>query len=207
MCPQVIHVLQLRFNEEVIMKKYAFLSAFVVTALGHSVTFAGGEQIKSLQANQSQLTKKASSKDGWTIARSKHNGSGIVTRYKIQGTPQIGQPVVIDISFSAAGSESAQAKVEVRPSEKLGLAVPASMSKTETGSQMSLFKTKDTSTRLTVTPQSEGLHQLVIKTVRDGRASVVSIPVLVGALPASQPTLGEKQTTPSGEKIIVMPAK
>lgn len=189
------------------MKRNAMLLTLAVAILCSSAAFAGGEQSKPSQTSHHKHTKNALSQEGWMTARSKHNGSGIVTRYKVQGVPQIGQSIVVDMAFAPVGSEAVQAKAEIRPSEKLGMAVPTNMSKTDQGAQIQLSKSRNTQTSLTVTPRSEGLHQLIVTTTRDGRSSVVSIPVLVGALPASLPTLGEKQTTASGEKIIVMPAK
>jgi hypothetical protein len=81
------------------------------------------------------------------------------------------------------------------------------MQKTGVGYQLPLSKAQTTSQALNITPQAAGMHYIQLQLSQGGRQSVVSIAVPVGDGPFATPTLGEVQTTPSGEKIIVMPAK
>jgi hypothetical protein len=58
-----------------------------------------------------------------------------------------------------------------------------------------------------VPPQADGVHYLDVVTTQAGRTSVQSVPLKVGSGRAALKPEGRPQTTPSGEKIISLPAQ
>jgi hypothetical protein len=89
------------------------------------------------------------------------------------------------------------------------LTVGAGQGLQKSGDQLSRgLKIADvTQQSITLTPTSEGAHFIHIQMSQNGQSSASGIMLRVGAAGQKTESLGELVTTPSGEKIIVMPAK
>ncbi|MFM2398240.1 MAG: hypothetical protein RL341_397 [Pseudomonadota bacterium] len=171
------------------------LAIGLALALGaHCGAMAATEQPKPASANKAKPTK------GWITAPSKKGGSGVVVRYRIDGTPAVGKPLPITLSLSGVNSEEG-AQVSLG-TEGTGLA----MDKQRATSQK-LASYQATTMPMSVTPQAEGTFYLTVVTEQNGRSSVTMIPVRVGHGKVALKPMGEVVTTPEGEKIISMPAK
>jgi hypothetical protein len=163
---------------------------------------AGGERMPAYKA--SPVSKKEQPSNPWITAQQKHNGSGVQLRYRIMGVPQVGQPLDIQIEFTASQDD---ANVSMRIDKALSVQASNSWQKTSLGMDLPLSKSGKNAQTLQVIPSAEGTHFIRMRTSQNGRASMASIAVQVGPLAASQPTLGTLTTTPAGEKMITMPAK
>jgi hypothetical protein len=160
------------------------------------------------QEKSAVLVKPAfekTSKQGkpWLRVTQKHNGSGVQLRYRILGEPRVGQALRVQIELASTGEALASMRVD----KSLSLNAGAAWQKGSAGLDMPLTKPGKTYQTVTVTPDSEGLHFIYLTTTQDSKTSVSSIAIKVGDAPIATPTIGEKVTTPSGEKIISMPSK
>jgi hypothetical protein len=136
----------------------------------------------------------------WITTPSKKGGSGVVVRYKIDGTPTIGKALPVTLSLSGINSESgATIALEAKDA---GL----NMDKQRSTPQK-LASYQATAMSLSVTPQSEGTFYITVTTEQEGRSSVTMIPIRVGHGKIAMKSSGQLTITPEGEKIISMPAK
>jgi hypothetical protein len=170
------------------------LAACLLTA---GPALAGAPPINQ-KKDKPAAVKKTSS--GWLTAPSKKGGSGVVVRYKIDGTPAVGKALNMTLSLSGVNSESgASMMVDTKDA---GLA----MDKQRTAPQK-LASYQATSMPLSVTPQAEGTFYIRVTTQQAGRSSVTLIPIRVGHGKVAMKPTGEVVTTPEGERIISLPAK
>jgi len=72
---------------------------------------------------------------------------------------------------------------------------------------VALPRDRETTLELRVTPQADGVHYLDVFTTQNGRSSAQSVALKVGNAVAAMKRNGAAQTTPSGEKIISLPAQ
>jgi hypothetical protein len=158
---------------------------------------------KPISSSMSKPSSVGSS--AWVVAPQKHNNSGIGLRYRIDGQPTEGKPLTVNLEFSGVSGQDAQ--VQVDPDKALSVQNASKMQKSGDGYRMSLSKGDSSTQTLVLTPDSKGMHYIRIQMSQDGRTSMAGIAIPVGDGPFSTPTIGEVQTTSSGEKIIVMPAK
>lgn len=124
----------------------------------------------------------------------KHNGSGVVLRYGVPSSIKVGEASTVRLELSNITSADG-AQVEVRQAGG--------------GTQLASYSLRQGEVRnvdLAVPAQTDGMHYLDVFSTQDGRTSVQSVPLRVGSGKVALKTEGELQTTPSGEKIIVMPA-
>jgi hypothetical protein len=166
----------------------------------------GGGVQQSANASPSAVSSKAMSTD-WMIAQQKHNNSGIAMRYRLSGKPAVGQALQVQLEFSGATQDDAGVEMRLEKALAVSAESVGKMGKTSTGFAMPLSKAQTTAHTLSITPQSEGMYYINFQLGQGGRQSAVSIAVPVGDGPFATPTTGQVQTLPSGEKIIVMPAK
>lgn len=163
-----------------------------------------------LQHNASVSPNAVSSKvvsTDWVTASQKHNNSGITMRYRLSGKPVVGQPLQVQLEFSGVAQDDAGMEMRLEKALSVASESVGKMGKTTTGFGMPLAKAQTTAHTLSITPQSEGMHYIYFQLGQGGKQSAVSIAVPVGDGPFATPTTGQVQTLPSGEKIIVMPAK
>jgi hypothetical protein len=161
----------------------------------HAVAMAAAEHMQP-----SKTASKSKPAKGWITAPSKKGGSGVVVRYRIDGTPAVGKPLAITLSLSGVNSEEgAQVSFAM---EGTGLAMDK-----QRATPQKLASYQATTMPMSVTPQAEGTFYLTVVTEQNGRSSVTMIPVRVGHGKVALKPMGEVVTTPGGEKIISMPAK
>lgn len=131
------------------------------------------------------------------LAPRKANGSGIEVQFRIDGTPRLGEALPITLSFVGITDP---AGATVRFTADAGLSLPAAyLSKLP----LSRGQTAPTLT-VPVTPMAEGLAYLNVFTTQGGKTSGNSVPVQVGKAAASKPG-GELKSTPSGDRILIVP--
>jgi hypothetical protein len=179
------------------MKQLQFkpLAVGIALALGaHCSAMGATEQPKAASASKAKPAK------GWITAPAKKGGSGVVVRYRIDGTPAVGKPLAISLSFSGVRSEEG-AQVSFG-TEGAGL-----MMDKQRAAPQKLASYQATTMPMSVTPQAEGTSYITVVTEQNGRSSVTMIPVRVGHGKVALKPMGEVVTTPEGEKIISMPAK
>lgn len=138
-----------------------------------------------------------SGKTRWISAPQKYNGSGVDTRYRLGGTPALGQLLPISVELSRI---TAPAGAKVKYSTTPGLQLVS------TPDLLPLSLDALTIHALKVIPQAEGLHYVHVFTEQEGKSSVIAIPVQVGKA-TNLPSQGQLKTTPSGDKVISMPAR
>lgn len=143
----------------------------------------------------------ASPDDGFTAPAQKPNGSGVRMRYKVQGTPAVGQPTRIEIVL---GRVRDPAGATLQMTADAGLRLDAS------GVPASISPGEATRISVTVTPTQEGLAYLNVFTTQRGATSSTSIPIQTGAAGAAASTkgsAGKLKDAPDGDKILSMPVK
>lgn len=133
-----------------------------------------------------------------TQAPRKTNGSGIVLRYRIEGTPAVGQPVNVALEF--AGARGAGAAPNASFSADDGLRIRA-------GGEPLALQPGVTRHVVQLVPQRDGLFYLNVFTVQDGASNATAIALQVGAGQQKAAPAELLKTTPSGEKIISLPVQ
>ncbi len=123
--------------------------------------------------------------------------ANIEVQFRIDGTPRLGEALPITLSFVGITDP---AGATVRFTADAGLSLPAAyLSKLP----LSRGQTAPTLT-VPVTPMAEGLAYLNVFTTQGGKTSANSVPVQVGKAAASKPG-GELKSTPSGDRILIVP--
>lgn len=179
----------------------ALVAMCALTACGMSAPQANTSKGNGSPVAQSQFSKFVSE---WMTAPQKHNNSGIELRYKLGSQPKTGQPLTVQLEFSGVAADDAQIQMRLDPA--LAPSATASLQKNADGFRLPLSKSQANAQTITVTPAADGMHYIQLQMTQAGRSSATSIAIQVGDGSVATPTLGEVQTTPSGEKIIVMPA-
>lgn len=141
---------------------------------------------------------RTSSRDrGMKVAPQKPNGSGIVVRYRLDGTPVAGRSVPVELALERVVGANASVRFETEAGLRLaGGADPRALAP---GQRAALT--------VDVVPGGEGISYLHVFTTQNGVTSVASIPVSVGKGGSALPAVGELKSTPEGDKIISMPVK
>jgi hypothetical protein len=138
----------------------------------------------------------------WIMAKQKHNASGVTLRYLEGGTVKNGQPATV--SLVLAGITAAEgAQIEIKTSDPAmvvlhnGNPVNAPIDLPAGGQQRM---------DLTVVNAPEGMNYVNVFITQRGRTSVAGVPVKVGHGQSQRKPEGRLETTPSGERIIVLPS-
>lgn len=127
-------------------------------------------------------------------AHQKPNGSGVVVRYRVEGTPQVGKASTITLEFAGV-SDAGGATARFTSDAELAL---------DAGTPASLGLTQGTtSASLQVTPTMEGRYYVNIFTAQRGAKSVTSVAVQVGV----KPERAKPQAAGEPEPVIVMPVE
>jgi hypothetical protein len=161
-------------------------AAFAVVALSQSPL--------ALAHDKAAVKSKATSR--WVTLPQKHNGSGVTVAYRFASTPEIGRPLVIDLTLAGV-SDAAGATVDYQAPEGMTLMVQNGNAQLMPGSTASQ--------RITVVPSKEGLSYVVVTTLQSGRSAVSTIPVQVGKDAKLQKA--GVVTTSGGEKLIELPGQ
>ena len=135
-------------------------------------------------------------------AAQKPNGAGVDVRYRVQGTPAVGQPTEVKI---VVGRVRDPAGASLRLAADPGLRLDAS------GATAALAAGDGPVTlNVTVVPQEEGLAYLNVFITQRGATSSTSIPIQTGAAGTGSTKSGASgrvKSTPEGDKILSMPVK
>jgi hypothetical protein len=123
----------------------------------------------------------------------KGNGSGVAVQYRVDGTPAVGTPVRIVLSF---GGVTDPAGAALRLTTEGGLQMDAAASATAT-----LPAGQTTTVSVDVVPSAEGIAYLHVFTTQNGATSATSIPVQVGKVPATLPAAADMKQDAGGNKI------
>ena len=195
------------------MSRRDLLQQTCAASLGVSLILAGcggpNTQHSSHPASTASpsKTQDPAQKGAWVTAAQKHNNSGINVRYLLGGKADVGKTIALQIEFSGVSSDDAVIQMQWDQALTVASNASAGLQKTAAGYQMALSKAQSSSQALNITALAPGMHYVQILLSQNGKQSMVAIAVPVGEGPFATPTLGEVQTTPSGEKIVVMPAK
>jgi hypothetical protein len=135
-------------------------------------------------------------------APSKANSTGLVLHYAAPDTLKAGQATPLRIELSGVSSDGAS--VELRASSP-------DIVITQDGRAMqgpiALARGATRTIDLLVTAPADGAHHLTVLMSQGGRVAVSALTLEVGTGPVTRKTEGKVETTPSGERVISMPAK
>lgn len=149
-------------------------------------------------AHADESVKPAAARATATVAPAKHNGSGIVLAYEAPARAELNQASVLTLRLSGIAAEGAS--IELR--------APAGLTVTPSGGTIALPRGVETTLALSVTPTAHGVHYLDVFTRQNGRISAHSIAVSTGTATTQHlKRAGSAQTTPSGERIVSLPAR
>jgi hypothetical protein len=132
----------------------------------------------------------------------KANSTGLVLRYAAPDTLKAGQATPLRIELSGASSDDA--RVELRPSSP---DIVVTQDGHALQGPIALARGATRTIDLLVTAPADGAHHLTVVMSQGGRVAVSALPLKVGTAAVSRKTEGRVEVTPSGERVISMPAK
>jgi hypothetical protein len=144
---------------------------------------------------------KAVKRGAWTLAPAKPQGSGIVLRHDVPARLSVGQTATVRLRFDRVSADGARVELKAPDSVTITLADGSVVT------SVVLPRERETTLELRVTPQADGVHYLDVFTTQNGRSSAQSVALKVGSTAAAMKRNGVAQTTPSGEKVISLPAR
>lgn len=147
--------------------------------------------------------KAAATATGWVTPRQKHNASGLLLRHLPVSPVKAGQRAQVALVLSGITAEDG-AQVELRGSDP---AMVLTLQGNPVTAPLQLSPGQMRRLDIEVLNAPEGLHYVNVFMTQRGRSNVVAIPVSVGHGRALQKPHGQVQTTPSGERIVVLPAQ
>jgi hypothetical protein len=148
-------------------------------------------------ATGARQSKKVPRTQGMKVAAQKPNGSGIVVRYRLEGTPSAGRTVPVALALDRVVGADASVRFETDAGLRLG----------DGADPRALIAGRNTALTVDVVPGSEGTSYLHVFTTQNGITSVASIPVSVGKGGGALPAVGELKSSPEGDRLISMPVK
>lgn len=144
------------------------------------------------------MVKGAPASTSMKTAPMKANGSGVVVRYRIDGTPAIGVAIPLVLTFDGVTEHGGAA---LRLTTEGGLALG------DVAATRTLPAGEVTSLTIKVTPSAAGIGYLHVFTTQYGATSATSIPVQVGQSPSALPGAGELKQSPGGDRVRSMQVK
>jgi hypothetical protein len=138
----------------------------------------------------------------WVTARQKHNASGLTLRYRTSDGVKLGQRAQVALVISGVTATDG-AQVEFKASDP---AMTVTLNGNPVNAPIALAAGGMHRLDLDIANAPEGLHYVTLYLTQNGRTTVSSVPVKVGHGQPLQKADGQVQTTPSGEKIIVLPS-
>lgn len=133
----------------------------------------------------------------------KANSTGLVLRYATPDTIKAGQATPLRIELSGASSDGAS--VELRASSP-DIVVVTQDGRAVQG-PIALARGATRTIDLLVTAPADGAHHLTVVMSQGGRVAVSAVPLVVGNGALARKSEGKLETTPTGERVISMPAK
>jgi hypothetical protein len=131
----------------------------------------------------------------------KPNGSGVTVRFRIDGSPRIGQPLSVTLNFDGV-TDPAGATVNFTADAGLSL-----QTESLPPGPIALPAGRSSDLVVQVVPSTDALAYLNVFTTQRGVTSATSVPVQVGNAAGAMKSSGELKQTPAGEKIISMPVR
>jgi hypothetical protein len=174
------------------MNALATLLITLGTLILSTAAVAGGETTHS---------HKAIKQGAWTVVPAKPQGSGIVLRHDVPTRLSVGQTATVRLRFDRVIADGA--RVELKAPDNVTITLADGSAATS----VALPRDRETTLELRVTPQADGVHYLDVFTTQNGRSSAQSVALKIGSAAAAMKRNGAAQTTPSGEKIISLPAQ
>lgn len=165
----------------------------VLVLLPNAVPASG--EVAPTPTSSAQVVKALKAVPGFTALPVKKSGSGVEISYRIEGVPELGVPVIVDLTISSR----AEAHVTVRGGEGLVMS-RANATVISAAGQI-------TQHRVEVTPQTNGRLYLYVESTANGRGSASAIAVQVGKMDVQRKPAGNLQSMPNGERVISVPAR
>jgi hypothetical protein len=175
--------------------------ALGAVALGAHADSAIAHDKPQAKAKTAQLAPVAPT-GAWVTARQKHNASGLTLRYRTSGGVKLGQRAQVALVISGVTAADG-AQVEFKASDP---AMTVTLNGNPVNAPIALAAGGMHRLNVDVANAPEGLHYVTLYLTQNGRTTVSSVPVKVGHGQSLQKANGQVQTTPSGEKIIVLPS-
>jgi hypothetical protein len=132
----------------------------------------------------------------------KANSTGLVLRYAAPDTLKAGQATPLRIELSGASSDGAS--IELRASSP---DIVVTQDGRPVQGPIALARGATRTIDLLVTAPADGAHHLTVLMSQGGRVAVSALPLKVGTGAVLRKTEGTVEVTPSGERVISMPAK
>lgn len=153
----------------------------------------------SLDTSAKPLTASSASAAG---TRTKANASGLTVRYNVPAGLRAGQKAVVQVVIS--GARASDASVQLA-GDSAALSVLTIDGVKPTG-PVALAPGAERRMDVEVSASSDGIHYLNVILTQNGRRSASAVALRVGTGSVSMKREGQLQTTPSGERIISLPA-
>lgn len=144
----------------------------------------------------------AASSETASGARAKANASGLTLRYSVPSGLRAGQPALVQLLISGARTSDASVQLSA-DSAALSIKVDG----TTPSGPIALAPGAERRIDVEVRARSDGMHYLTAVLSQNGRRGASAVPLRVGTGAVSMKREGQAQTTPSGERIISLPAK
>jgi hypothetical protein len=147
---------------------------------------------------------KLATQPGWVQAPVKAGGSGVLLRYGMPAALNPGQAATVRLQLSRIVAP-AGAQVELRAADP---ALQFTLEGQPVNGPIELSRGEVRELQLQVLAANEGLYRLSVLTRQNGRVSAVSVPIRVGNVPVQAKARGAAvQVTPTGEKVVSLPAR
>jgi hypothetical protein len=171
----------------------ALLAAIVALAPGAAAADASPAPGAKAQARATTEFVQAKRKRG--------SNTGLTLRYATPAVLKPGVPATVRIEV--AGARSADARIELRSSSP-------NLSLTLDGREVREVALTPGAPRmldLQALASADGTYHVSVTLHQGGRSAVSAVPLKAGAGASAMKSEGQVQTTPSGERVISMPAK
>ncbi len=155
----------------------------------------------ALHTKQQRAMKSHDHRSSHAALGQKPNGSGVRFTSVAPKSMKVGQATKVTLSFAAASADDAMASVRMPDGLSAKRADGAPLT------DMALKRDQPTTVDVWVTAKDDGTQYFDVSTTRDGRTSVQSVALKVGSGVVKLKPNGTLVTTPSGEKIVSMPAQ
>ena len=174
------------------------LAAAALSIAAASAQASAANEPAARKAAPAQTTAAAPMKR----AATKANSTGLVLRYAAPDTLKAGQATPLRLELSGATADGAS--VELRTSSP---DIVITQGGRAVQGPMALARGATRTIDLLVTAPADGAHHLSVLMSQGGRVAVSAVPLKVGTGAVSRKTEGSVEVTPSGERVISMPAK
>lgn len=138
----------------------------------------------------------------WVQAPRKHNGPSVRLSYSVPAQLAVSQAASVRLMFEGVAQDDTRVSIK-SPDGSVSVTQADGSATTD----VALPRGHTTLIDLRVTPSIEGLHYIDVFTSQGAFSGVQSVPLKVGSGKLQFKPNGTVQTTPSGERVISLPAK